>query len=99
MIILPHHTKKLKKLSGKTTHLDYIVDVAVLLAPLSLLPQLLRIWQSGDTSGVSIVTWLMTLIITIPLIAYDVKHSVLKLAFMHSSIVVICLGIVVRLAL
>ena len=99
MLILPHHTKSLKKSSSKATTLDYVVDLAVLLAPLSLVPQLFKIWQSGDTSGVSIVTWLMTLLITLPLIAYDIKHGVLKLAFMHTSIVVVCFGIVVKLAI
>lgn len=106
MIILPHHTKSAKNMKKtaqtrkpKSTGLDYIVDIAVLLAPISLVPQLLRIWQSSDTSGVSMLTWLMTLLITLPLIIYDIKHGVLKLAFMHSSIVLICLGIVVKLVI
>ena len=99
MIVLPYHTKSLKKSPAKVTMLDYVVDIAVLLAPISLIPQLLRLWQSGDTSGVSIVTWLMTLLITLPLIVYDIKHGVPKLAFMHTSIVVICLGIVTKLVI
>lgn len=100
MLMLPHHTQKGKKsYKTKPTGLDYIVDVAVFLAPASLVPQLLEIWQSNDTSGVSIITWLMTLLITIPLIIYDIKHGVPKLAFMHASIVIICLGIVIKLSI
>jgi hypothetical protein len=100
-MILPfHHTKKRKKTAlVKQTGLDYLVDIAVILAPISLVPQLFEVWVRGNASGVSIVTWLMTLVITLPLIVYDIKHGVSKLAFMHSAIVIICLGIVVKLAI
>jgi hypothetical protein len=50
MLVLPRTHRK--KSTAKQTRLDYVVDVAIFLAPLSLLPQLFSVWQSSDTNDV-----------------------------------------------
>ena len=91
------HLRKKRQSKKKFHPIDLIVDVAVVVAPLSLLPQLVVIWKDGATAGVSMATWALTLLITIPLIIYDMKYRAYKLVLMHSSIVVICFGIVLGL--
>lgn len=86
-------TKKKKVKQNKL--LDFFVDAAVIIAPLSLLPQLYSVWVNGSAAGVSLATWLLTFLITVPLIAYDMNHKALKLVFMHSLIATISLGIVI----
>lgn len=86
-----------KKSSIYQEALDIIVDFAVLLAPLSLLPQLVIVWREGSNAGVAISTWLLTGLITLPLILYDLSHKAYKLILMHVLIVIISFGIVVGL--
>lgn len=90
-------SRKNKKLSPYQELLDVIVDLAVVLAPLSLVPQLIAVWRDGSNAGVALSTWLLTGVITIPLIMYDVSHKAYKLTLMHTLIVLISLGIVIGL--
>ena len=93
-----HSRKNTRRKSIKVLILDGVVDLAVILAPLSLLPQLYEVW-TDSSAGVSLATWLLTLLITLPLIAYDITHKVAKLAVMHVSIVIISFGIVMGVLL
>lgn len=75
--------------------LGLLVDICIIVSPLSLLPQLFRVWLSSDVNGVSVYTWLLTFLATMPLIIYDIKHKVIKLAIMHLMIATISLGIAI----
>lgn len=88
-------SRKRKKLPLYQETLDIVVDLAVVLAPLSLLPQLIIVWRDGSSAGVAISTWLLTGVITLPLILYDVSHKAYKLIIMHTLIVLISFGIVI----
>lgn len=95
IFVRKHKKKNSRNKESKT--LALFVDVAVIVAPLSLLPQLYVVWVEEKSAGVSLTTWLLTFLITVPLIAYDVNHKATKLVFMHTLIAVISLGIVLGL--
>lgn len=90
-----HKRSRKGKPSAYQSFLDVIVDLAVIFAPLSLLPQLIIVWRDGSNAGVAVSTWLLTGVLTLPLILYDVSHKAYKLILMHTLIVLISFGIVI----
>ncbi|MFP3950435.1 MAG: hypothetical protein ACLFUZ_05105 [Candidatus Micrarchaeia archaeon] len=62
------------------------------------MPQLYQIWSTENAQGVSLLTWFLLLIFTLPLVAYAFLHEDKKLTLMYSSFfliyVLIVLGIV-----
>ena len=59
----------------KVRFLDKIVMVVAIFSPLATLPQLYKIWVEKLVSGVSLFTWSMYFIFTIPLFAYGIVHK------------------------
>lgn len=92
-----HKRARKKRTSPYQAVLDLVIDIAVVLAPLSLLPQLILVWRDGSNAGVSMYTWLFTALLTLPLILYDLSHRAYKLIVMHVLIVLISIGIVAGL--
>ena len=94
-------SKKRNILSKKNEKiLDFIVDFVIILVPLTLLPQIYVIWVNGDTEGVSMATWALQFVLTIPLVIYDIVHRVHKLALMHvlltTGFLLIVIGLLVK---
>ncbi len=64
--------------------IDAIVTVVAVIAPFASIPQLLEIWVNHQTDGVSLFTWSLFLIFTLPLLLYAITHKDLRLITMYS---------------
>jgi uncharacterized protein with PQ loop repeat len=78
---------------------DKIVSVTAVIYPLTLLPQLYQIWSTENAQGVSLLTWFLLLIFTLPLVAYAFLHEDKKLTLMYSSFFLIYILIVLGIVL
>jgi hypothetical protein len=55
--------------------LDNIVTLVAIIFPFTALPQLYNIWVLGIVAGVSVITWTLFLILTLPLLVYVIVHK------------------------
>ena len=62
--------------------LDGIDSFICIIFPLTTIPQIKKIWMKQNAEGISLLTWVLYLVFTIPLIAYAIKKNDLKLAVM-----------------
>ena len=72
----PHQKKKF-------IILDKMVDIISVIFPFTVLPQIYEIWINKNTEGVSLVTWSLFLLLTLPLFFYAYVHKEKKLALMY----------------
>jgi uncharacterized protein with PQ loop repeat len=77
------YLQKKSKLLGK------LVTVVTVIYPLTAIPQIVKIWYHKDVSGVSFLTWLLFLILIIPLILYAIMKEEWKLALMWSAWIIV----------
>ncbi len=64
--------------------LENLVGVIALVYPLSAIPQIIEIWMNKNVEGVSLLTWSLFLVLTIPLIIYAIVKKDRKLTIMWS---------------
>ncbi len=64
--------------------LENLVGVISVIYPLSAIPQILEIWVHKNVEGVSLLTWSLFLMLTIPLIIYSIVKKERKLTMMWS---------------
>ncbi|MCH8519470.1 MAG: hypothetical protein LAT82_01820 [Nanoarchaeota archaeon] len=62
--------------------LEKIVSIISFIFPLSALPQIYNIWILNEVAGVSITTWILFLLMQIPLFLYAIIHEDKKLQTM-----------------
>ena len=78
-------------------HLPFWVKLVSFVAPLTVLPQLYQIWVLKNTSGVSSITWVLFMIMSIPIFLYVLSKEEWHLSMMygiyHVFYVVILLGL------
>lgn len=86
MHILPIHKEKEKgkekEIEKNNELLEKIVKIISFVFPLSALPQIYNIWILREVEGVSIITWILFLIMQIPLFIYAVEKKDTKLQTM-----------------
>lgn len=63
----PRHTPYVKIL-------DKLTFVAGIVGPLTVLPQIYEIFSTQDASGVSLTTWVLIFIVTLPWVFYGFAH-------------------------
>ncbi len=51
-----HHAESREK-EKKADHFDRVMIVVGLIAPISLIPQVLKVWFDGGANGISLLTW------------------------------------------
>ena len=78
---------------------DRIVSITAILYPLTLLPQLYMIWSTENAEGVSLLTWSLLLLFTLPLVAYAFLHKDKKLTIMYSIFFVLYVLIIIGIIL
>lgn len=66
--------KKTKK-SAYVTFLDKVTFVVGVIGPFTVLPQIYTIFSSHSAEGVSLVTWLLMFIVTLPWVFYGAAHK------------------------
>ncbi|PIR97985.1 MAG: hypothetical protein COT89_01910 [Candidatus Colwellbacteria bacterium CG10_big_fil_rev_8_21_14_0_10_42_22] len=78
--------------------LDNVVSVVSVVAPLSVIPQMWNIWANRQAVDVSLLTWSLFLLFTLPLLLYSIAHRDKRLITMYSLNtlfnIVIVLGII-----
>lgn len=73
----PHPNPKVKLL-------DDIVLVISIIFPITLIPQIIRIWYYKEVAGVSVLTWGLFFIFNTILLIYGIVHKEKKLVVMWS---------------
>jgi MtN3 and saliva related transmembrane protein len=90
-----HHAEKRKK-QGKDDNLDRVMIVVGLMSPLSLLPQVIKIWTSQNVADISLISWILLTAVSVMWAIYGfVRHS--KAIFI-SNIFLIVLNFLVVVA-
>ena len=79
----------------KIHFLDDVVTILSYLMPLSAIPQIYTIYSTQNASGVSVITWSIWLIATIPLILYGMVHKVKPIITMYSLWIVMYIIVIV----
>lgn len=54
--------------------LDKVTLVAGIIGPFTVLPQVIEIFSSRDATGVSLTTWVLITIVTLPWVFYGFAH-------------------------
>ena len=74
--------------------LDNVVTVVSLVVPLTAIPQILKIWQTQDASGISIIMWSLWLILSFPMLAYGIVHKTKPFIVMYALWIIIEIGVI-----
>ena len=77
--------------------LDYVMYAVGFLAPLALLPQILQIYTTKNSIGVSLLTWVLLTIANILWTTYAVMHKDRHIFFASGLMIVFQITIVVGL--
>ena len=67
-------TKKTPK-STYTVFLDKLTFVVGVVGPFTVLPQIYSIFSARSAAGVSLFTWLLMFIVTLPWVFYGIAHK------------------------
>ncbi|HEV2403054.1 MAG TPA: PQ-loop domain-containing transporter [Candidatus Saccharimonadales bacterium] len=67
------HQKELE--SRYTIFLDKLTFVAGVVGPFTVLPQIYSIFSTHSAAGVSMATWLLIFLVTLPWIFYGMAHN------------------------
>jgi len=78
----------------KDALLEKTVTFIAIVYPFTTIPQLMNIWVDKNVAGVSVLTWSLYLILTIPLLLYSVRIKEKRLTLMWSLWLVIYLLII-----
>ena len=73
--------------------LDKLILVVAVLYPLMTLPQIYKIWTTHDASGVSLPTWVLYTVFTIPFLIYGIVHKEKPLIIMYSLWLLVYIGV------
>jgi len=73
----PSHLKKREKRHKNFWHqfLEKTVFAVAIIAPLTTLPQIIKIISTKTAAGVSLLTWTIYTLVTIPWIIYGIVHK------------------------
>jgi|SRR3989344_9149333 len=69
--------------------LDKFVFGIAFIMPLTALPQLYKVWFEGNAQGVSVLTWLLLAILSIPMIIYGIVHKEKPIILMYALWVIV----------
>lgn len=93
-----HHAEKRKK-EGKADLFDHVMIVVGLIGPLSLIPQVLKIWAERSIAGVSLLSWALLAGVSFMWMIYGFsRHSmalIVSNAFITILNILIVIGILV----
>jgi uncharacterized protein with PQ loop repeat len=66
---------KKKQKSSYIVFLDKLTFVVGIIGPFTVLPQIYSIFSSHSATGVSLSTWLLIFIVTLPWVFYGIAHK------------------------
>lgn len=101
-IAVEHHVHKRKRGVDKYPHsekgkrvLDYFVYVVGILMPLLTIPQVLRVWVTKETAGISLITWVVYLLGSLVWLVYGCVHYDKKIIVCNALFVLVNLLVVI----
>ena len=68
---------------------DKFIYLIVIIAPITNIPQLLRVWIEKDASGVSSLSWFMFSGISITWLVYGILHKDKHILLMNTALMII----------
>ena len=86
-----------KSPSENEGHLEKLIFVIALVYPLTSIPQLYKIWVLKEIAGVSLITWSLFFLLTIPLLYYVIHRKIKPYILLYSLWLLAYLGIIVGL--
>jgi len=88
----PQHVNECEKEKIKSPRgiIDVLMTIIGVIASLSSIPQVVKIWQTGDTSGISLTTYLIALSAVVAwfLYAMYIKNRPLLITSLLSTLVI-----------
>lgn len=78
-----------------TKFLDRLTFIAGIVGPFTVLPQIYSIFSTHSAQGVSLMTWLLIFIVTLPWIFYGIAHKDKSIIVSFSLWEVVNLAVVV----
>lgn len=78
----------------KFRRLDQLILVISMIYPLTAIPQILKIWSEQDSSGVSLITWFLWLILAFPMLYYGIVHKTKPFIIMYSLWIIIHITVI-----
>ena len=82
-------------LQERKSSVEKLVNVVIFVYPLTAVPQIVKIWVHKNATGVSALTWLLFLVMIIPLILYSIIQKEKKLTFMWGTWSIIYVVVIV----
>lgn len=85
-----HKRKRIHKLHQLYPHpdpkiklLDQIVLVVAFVFPLTTIPQVIKIWNEHAAAGLSLTTWILYTILSVPMLLYGIVHKAKPIIIMN----------------
>lgn len=89
-----HHAEKREK-EGTANFFDRLMIVVGLIGPLSLIPQILEIWNSKNIDGISLLSWVLLTLVSFMWMIYGIFHRSKALIVSNLLLIIMNLLIVV----
>ncbi|MBI5397975.1 hypothetical protein HZB03_00795 [Candidatus Woesearchaeota archaeon] len=96
-----HHRKQSRSAKDPYPHpdprvrfLDKLILAVAVVFPLSTLPQIFTVWYYHNASGVSLITWSLYFLMTIPLLIYGIVHKEKPLVIMYILWLIVYAGVI-----
>lgn len=75
-------------------YIDSVMSVVAVISPLTLVPQIIQIFQTKDVEGISLITWFFSIITSIIWVVYGFHHKDKPIIFNSVMGTVFCILIV-----
>lgn len=69
------HYQKHKKNTTNYPILDKLIYFAAVFSPAMTVPQIWKIWESQDAAGVSAITWISYIVVSVIWLTYGLAHK------------------------
>ncbi len=56
-------------------YIDSVMSVVAVISPLAIIPQIVQIYQTKDVEGISLVTWMFSVLTSIIWVVYGLHHK------------------------
>ncbi len=76
-----HHQHKRKRTKDVHPIIDKLVYLAAIISPAMTIPQVLKIWVEQNASGISVITWVTYLLVSVIWMIYGIAHKERSIIF------------------
>ncbi|MBR9675492.1 hypothetical protein GOV05_00615 [Candidatus Woesearchaeota archaeon] len=102
---LHHHIHERKRVHlekqeypSKNPYIHFLDDLVLMIAflfPLSAAPQVYKIWVERAVDGVAIITWIIWLILSVPMLVYGFVHKEKPIIIMYSLWLIVHTSVII----